>query len=374
MITFNSIIASLAISQSIFLAVFMMLHFRSSTTGKLLILFSACLSAYLLTTIPPIISNAYVSFVLFRLAVSTPAVLWIIAYRLFDDRRNLPAAAIALIAFYLIVNGIGALLYYGGFEFTRLSFFFTFVISHAIMLGFAVHVVYLGIMGKPDDLIESRREVRIPLVIAMGILNAVIIGAALLNYAISNILEINDPSEINYFGSIALSALAFIVCLTLNIRIFSLHADAAMLLESTKRSTADEKPSPIEHNPEESELVQKIKKAMHEEKLYQEMGLTLGRLAEHLSVQDYRLREAINKKMAFRNFNQFLNSFRIAEASKLLKSSRIPIATIALDVGYASLSSFNKAFKEHHGIPPRDFRVSGNLESASKSIFEAQNR
>ncbi len=371
MVTFNSIIASLAISQSIFLAIFMLLHFKSSTTGKLLVLFSACLSAYLLTTIPPVISNPYASFALFRLAVATPAVLWIIANRLFDDRRDIPAPAIALIAFYLIANGTGALLYYRGFDFSRTSFFFTFVISHAIMLGFAVHVVYLGITGKPNDLIESRRKVRIPLVIAMGLLNAVIIGTAFINYAISYILQINEPGQANYFSSILLSTLAFLVCLTLNIRVFSLNVDAATLLESPKQAKLTQKPSTADHAHEDCELVQRIKKAMHEEKLYQEMGLTLGRLAEHLSVQDYRLREAINKKMAFRNFNQFLNNFRIAEASKLLKSSRIPIATIALDVGYASLSSFNKAFKEHHGIPPRDFRVSGKLDNAPEGILRA---
>ncbi len=370
MITLNSFIASLAISQAMFLAVFMLLHFRSSTTGKLLVLFSVCLSAYLLTTIPPIISNPYVSFILFRFAVSTPAVLWIIANRLFDDRRDIPALTIALIAFYLIANGTGALLYYRGFDFTRISFFFTFVVSHAVMLGFAIHVVYLGITGKSDDLIESRRKVRIPLVIAMGILNAVIIGTAFVNYAINIVLEINDPSEVNLFSSILLSTLAFIVCLTLNIRIFSLHTDAAILLASPRRAKPNASPESENPSHAEPELVQKIRKAMHEEKLYQEMGLTLGRLAEHLSVQDYRLREAINKKMAFRNFNQFLNSFRIAEASRLLKSSRIPIATIALDVGYASLSSFNKAFKEHHGVPPRDFRVSGKLEGAAEKILK----
>lgn len=365
MITLNSFVASLAISQSIFLAAFITLHYRKSTTGKLLILFSICLSAYLLTSIPQLITNPYLSFILFRLATFAPAALWLIATRLFDDKRHVSPIALTLIAAYILAYSTGAILFYQDYEFTRVSFFFTFVIAQAIMLGFAVHVVYLGIKGKKADLIGARRKVRTPLVIAMGLLNTVVIGAGFVNYLINNYLQVNDPSAFTYYNNTLLLALALMVSLTLNIKIFSLHADAAVLLESPRRAPVNHSVQSSAPDQKDSELVQRIKKAMVEEKLYQEMGLTLGRLAEHLSVQDYRLREAINKKMAFRNFNQFLNHFRVIEASNLLLETRIPIATIALDVGYASLSSFNKAFKEQHGIPPRDFRVQEKKDSAS---------
>ena len=67
----------------------------------------------------------------------------------------------------------------------------------------------------------------------------------------------------------------------------------------------------------------------------------------------------INGSMGYRNFNQFLNHFRIQEASRRLvdrDTRRLPVLTIAIDVGYASLAPFNKAFKNIHGITPTEYR------------------
>jgi AraC-like DNA-binding protein len=66
----------------------------------------------------------------------------------------------------------------------------------------------------------------------------------------------------------------------------------------------------------------------------------------------------------YRNFNQFLNQYRIEEAARRLQDpheQHIPISSIALDVGYASLSSFNKAFKDTYQVTPSVYR-SGQSE------------
>jgi AraC-like DNA-binding protein len=34
----------------------------------------------------------------------------------------------------------------------------------------------------------------------------------------------------------------------------------------------------------------------------------------------------------------------------------VPILTLALDLGYASLSPFNRAFKAHTGLTPSEYR------------------
>lgn len=364
--TINSIVATLAISQILYFALFIALHHRDSIIAKLLILFSLCLSSYLLTTIPILVSNPYVSFFLYRLAVAAPALIWLIAVLLFVDTQRIPRAALALIVFYLCANGTGALLYYTQHEFHPLTFALTFALAQLIMLGFAVHAVYLGITGKTDDLIEARRRVRIPFVIAMGALSALIIGTGFVNYALSVFPLLEDSARIIYYSNILLNTLAFLVCFYLNIKMFTLHSDATILLgRSTVSSPHAHAMAEKKHSSGELELVKRIKHAMEQEKLYQEMGFTLRQLSEHLSVQDHRLRRAINKRLGFRNFNQFLNWFRIAEASELLAHTRVPIATIAVNVGYASLSSFNKAFKEQHGIPPRDYRLLDKIAKAS---------
>jgi AraC-like DNA-binding protein len=89
------------------------------------------------------------------------------------------------------------------------------------------------------------------------------------------------------------------------------------------------------------------------------MGLTIGQLAKELDIQEYKLRQMINSQLGYRNFSDFLNSYRIKETAERLRdetNKHLPILTIALDVGFRSLSSFNKAFKATFGQTPTEYR------------------
>jgi AraC-like DNA-binding protein len=100
---------------------------------------------------------------------------------------------------------------------------------------------------------------------------------------------------------------------------------------------------------------------MEDEQAYREMGLTLPELAKHMQVPAYRLRETINRGLGYRNFNDFLNSYRIAEAAARLGNPAerdIQILVIALDAGFRSLSSFNKAFRAEFDATPTEYRRS----------------
>jgi AraC-like DNA-binding protein len=92
---------------------------------------------------------------------------------------------------------------------------------------------------------------------------------------------------------------------------------------------------------------------------YRQSGLTIRSLAEKLKLPEHRLRRLINGKLAYRNFSAFLNDFRIAEARERLtdpKNARAPVLTMALDLGYASLGPFNRAFRANTGRTPTDYR------------------
>jgi AraC-like DNA-binding protein len=52
----------------------------------------------------------------------------------------------------------------------------------------------------------------------------------------------------------------------------------------------------------------------------------------------------------------------------------IPISSIALDVGYASLSSFNKAFKDTHGVTPSTWRTGEQGSAASTTNLSDNGR
>ena len=77
----------------------------------------------------------------------------------------------------------------------------------------------------------------------------------------------------------------------------------------------------------------------------------------------------INQKLGYRNFNDYINQLRIAEAgARLIAEPDTPILNIALDVGYRTLSSFNRAFKEILEQTPTAYRQSEVSKPSSSPV------
>jgi AraC-like DNA-binding protein len=92
---------------------------------------------------------------------------------------------------------------------------------------------------------------------------------------------------------------------------------------------------------------------------YARTGLTIRQLAEELRTPEHQLRALINTRLGYKNFSTFLNGYRIEETCQRLmdpKEARVPILTIALDAGFASLAPFNRAFRQSMGKTPSEFR------------------
>ena len=115
---------------------------------------------------------------------------------------------------------------------------------------------------------------------------------------------------------------------------------------------------------------ERLAEFMESEHGYRDESLTIGLLASRLKVPEYRLRAHINSTQGFRNFNQFLAHYRIGLACRLLADpnrAQEKIISIALEVGYASLAPFNKAFKDRTGQTPSDYRRQGTDATSSIS-------
>jgi len=98
---------------------------------------------------------------------------------------------------------------------------------------------------------------------------------------------------------------------------------------------------------------------MADERIYRHDNVTIGTLATKLAIPEYRLRRLINQKLGYRNFNVFLNNHRIEEAKAALADptqAEVPVITIAMDAGFASLGPFNRAFKATTGVTPTEYR------------------
>ena len=106
-------------------------------------------------------------------------------------------------------------------------------------------------------------------------------------------------------------------------------------------------------------LLASLTHLMTAERAYRQDGLAIATLAARVGVPEYRLRRLINRSLGFRNFNSFVNSYRIAEAKAALgdpQQAELPVLTIALDAGFSSLGPFNRAFKADTGLTPSEFR------------------
>ncbi|MEY4561317.1 MAG: hypothetical protein RLZZ618_594 [Pseudomonadota bacterium] len=117
-------------------------------------------------------------------------------------------------------------------------------------------------------------------------------------------------------------------------------------------------PAPAPDAPDAA-LIAALASLMASQHVHREEQLTIGSLAARLDVPEYKLRRAINQGLGYRNFNVFLNRYRIDEARRALSDAaqaEVPVLTIAMDCGFQSLGPFNRAFKSETGLTPTEYR------------------
>jgi AraC-like DNA-binding protein len=67
-------------------------------------------------------------------------------------------------------------------------------------------------------------------------------------------------------------------------------------------------------------------------------------------------------------FVDYLNDIRLGHASRLLIDSTSPIAEIAQECGFTSLTNFNRIFKKRKGLVPKDFREKHGTPNKKKVV------
>ncbi len=105
------------------------------------------------------------------------------------------------------------------------------------------------------------------------------------------------------------------------------------------------------------ELKIKIENSMLQEKLYLEPELSLSDLAQKLKTNTSVLSAAINSNFG-KNFNDFVNEYRVEEFKKQIKlpqNQNYTLLAVAFDCGFNSKATFNRAFKKFTGQSPSRF-------------------
>jgi AraC-like DNA-binding protein len=145
---------------------------------------------------------------------------------------------------------------------------------------------------------------------------------------------------------------------------------ASVLLPIAGKISGDSGAMALENKPTAiaPELLRRLQRLMSVERAYRREGLTIGSLSAELGVPEYRLRQLINEGLGHRNFNAFLNGYRIEEAKAALADpaqEQVPVLTIAMDTGFQSIGPFNRAFKAATDLTPTEFRRLALAQNAS---------
>lgn len=113
--------------------------------------------------------------------------------------------------------------------------------------------------------------------------------------------------------------------------------------------------------PEKIAVSKKLEHVMREERLYLQPELSLHDLARHLNTNASVLSATINQVFQ-QNFNDYINNLRIdafIQASQLPENQNYTMLSLALDAGFNSKATFNRAFKKAKGCAPKDYLVAG---------------
>jgi AraC-like DNA-binding protein len=100
-----------------------------------------------------------------------------------------------------------------------------------------------------------------------------------------------------------------------------------------------------------------IRQLLDEQPLYREPLLTVSDLATHVQEPPKAISAAINQGMDM-NFNDLINSYRVDAVVQRLRAGdhrEFTLLSLALDCGFNSKTTFNRAFKKKMGVTPRQF-------------------
>jgi AraC-like DNA-binding protein len=297
-----------------------------------------------------------------------PVLFWLWARAAFDDDFVLRYWHGAL---WLIVIGIGLSVSLGWTAWPTLARAGSRLLS-LVALVLALSAIVQTVRTWSADLVAGRRRLRLAIVAVSLLFIAVLAGSDLMSFS-SGTTRIIDPgisgSLSNAFGVLALAALA-------GWSVFYPPANPALVVTAVAASGDAASGAPIGPRSQNNRdtiapaLLRRLDRLMTVERIYRQEGLTIAMLAARLDLPEHRLRQVINEGLGHRNFNAFLNRYRIDEAKAALSdlSQRdVPVLTIAMDAGFQSIGPFNRAFKADTGLTPTEFRRDALAESQASA-------
>lgn len=232
--------------------------------------------------------------------------------------------------------------------------------SGLVVMGFAIvgHLVWRLLDERQGDLIEQRHNARVLVAVLLG-------GMLFIDLAADALLGF-DWRPLAFAMSQNAMILGFGVWLAG--RVLGVRDDVLTF------GVAGPVPVPTGPAPDAGDgrieaLHLRLKMLIETERVHLDPELTFAGFVERMSAPERAVRTLINRHLGFDHFRAFLNHHRVAEARRLLEDggSNDKLITIALDSGFASLASFNRAFRAIEGCSPSAYRTAERPPAAAAS-------
>lgn len=213
--------------------------------------------------------------------------------------------------------------------------------SSVLVVGLMLHLVWVLISGREDDLRLRRRDIRLWL-------PAAIIGLLLIDVGVDFTLGFDwYPSTFLYAQN------TVIFLLVSGLAITTIKVDANILAASSPEKLNEKKSVKLSQNG------QRIDDMMLMEKIFLKPDLRLDDIVTRLPISEASTRKLIHAEFGCEHFRTFLNRYRIQYAISLLNDPARDddkLIAIAFDSGFASLASFQRAFKRETEKTPSAWR------------------
>ncbi|NND68497.1 MAG: helix-turn-helix transcriptional regulator [Halioglobus sp.] len=338
------LVRTATVTEIALLALLLSLNSRDRPVYRATTLMLAGVASY---TLAPLVvvdwSWGAASYPLLFMAMIVPAFFWLLAGTLFDDGFAAGRWSWLLI---LLTGAAGFTVYCGPSKAAGTCLMgegaLPTFIAQLPKIAWLVAAFLIVLRDWRGDLVEQRRRLRLWLVaLAGGYILVVLVVEALIPEPMPDWLELAN------------AVLLLAVVTALAVHLLAVNENNLLL-----RVTAVGTPTASDRSP----LAQAVLTAMEESRAYAAEGLTIDALANTLGCQPYQLRQVINGELGQRNFNTFINGYRVAEVARRLTQeqySDTPLLTLALDAGFRSLAPFNRSFREQYGVTPSEYRRAG---------------
>lgn len=308
-------------------------------------LFGLCIIGYLLADWSPMKEYPVIFLPLLVLPFLVPASFWLFSKSLFDDNYHWRRS------YGWMFTAIVGVHYFAFIQFQNpnllsresIQILFEWLLQ-LVSLTFIVLGILEAAHNREADLVLSRLHFRkVFIIITAGLMAITLLSEVSLRGT--------PPPQILNFAQ---KAFIFGLNIFLTLRLLSLQPG---FFPDTQKA----KPMPLATLEVDEGLLAQLSSLMDAQKYWRTEGLTIRQLAEKMQVKEYRLRQAINQHLGHRNFNDYLNTYRVREACAVLSNpakNDLTVLEIAYDLGYVSLAPFNKAFKDITGMTPTEWRRS----------------